>query len=517
MSGPADQHSVLPPEDLPDALPERSGEWLPILALVAVLLVLLALAATPALMLGRTTRVATSILPAYEAVRDFAYVTERRLAESRGVAFDDDPRHHADLLADNAAEDSALAAMTRLAPHLGPAFALHVDTLQQLVARRDSLDNALIEAGTDRIEALPRFDALNAAMLRQVQRLRHVFSDAAREIMDANAEWAARQRRVAVMLGVIAAAAALVLGWFGLQQHRLSHTAQYALALAERQRAKIERLSESRERLMRGFTHDMKNPLGAASGYLQLLADGIFGRMTEEQKRSVMRASGSIESAIHLADDLLELARVESGNLEIRQKRTDLSRLVRDVAEEYRAQAEVKGLAFDVVVPGTGPSVITDRRRVGQVLGNLISNAVKYTRKGAIEIRVDGAAVDATRTPRAAVSVEDTGPGIPKEMQDRLFDEFVRLDPHSDKGAGIGLTIARSIAHALDGEITLRSDEGEGSVFTLWLPLEQQGVSESSAPSATQVRPDADVHFFQHRERGGRGERGGGARRGYRP
>src|SRR5690606_19914749 len=224
---------------------------------------------------------------------------------------------------------------------LGPGFSARVDTRRRLVARRDSLEAGIVgaSASAERVETLPHFDALNAAMLRQVQRLRGELSSATDELLDDNASWAARQRQVAVLLGVVAAAAALVLGWFGLQQHRLRHTAQHALALAERRREEVERVTESRARLMRGFTHDMKNPLGAASGYLQLLADGIMGNMTAQQARSVTRASGSIASAIHLVDELLELARAESGNLEIRQVPTDLCRLVRDVAEDYRGQA----------------------------------------------------------------------------------------------------------------------------------------------------------------------------------
>lgn len=478
MSGPVDEQHPDLTADSPDDAPERRREWLPIIALAAVLLVLLVLAATPALMLARmartTERVTTLILPAYEAVRDFAYVTERRLAATRSVAMSDDPRYHAELVEGAAAEDSALRALARHAPRLGPGFGAHVDTLRDLVARRNLLEAGIVRtpASADRVETLPHFDTLNAAMLRQVQRLRDELSVATDVLLEDNARWAARQRQIAVLLGVVAAAAALVLGWFGLQQHALRHTAQHALALAERRREEVERITESRARLMRGFTHDMKNPLGAASGYLQLLADGIMGNMTAQQARSVNRASGSITSAIQLVDELLELARAESGNLEIRRVPTDLCRLVRDVAEDYRGQAESKGLSFDVVVPASAPPAVTDRRRVGQVLGNLISNAVKYTRDGAVVVRLhafgDGTAFDG----RAAISVEDTGPGIPLEMQHRLFDEFVRLDPGTVKGAGVGLTIARRIAEALQGEITVQSREGRGSVFTLWLSVD---------------------------------------------
>lgn len=475
MAGSADEQNGCEAETSRNAVPEQPRELLPIVALAAVLVVLLVLAATPALMLSRmarmTAEVTTLMLPAYEAVRDFAYVTERRLAASRGVALSDEPRYRRELAAGRAAEDSALAVMIYHAPRLGPRFAAHVDTLRMLVARRDSLERSIgVDLRAGDIPAMPAFDAINAAAIHQVEQLRDALSDLTDLMLAENEEWAAQQRGAAVLLGIIAAAAALVLGWFGLQQQRLRHTAQRALALAEQRREELERLTEIRTRLMRGFSHDMKNPLGAASGYLQLLTDGIMGAMTDEQRRSVSRASGSIDRAIHLVDDLLELARAESGNLAIHWVPTDLAALVRDVAEEYRGQAETRGLAFDVRLPEHAPRVMTDRRRVGQVLGNLISNAVKYTRDGRIAIRLD-VVEDTEAHAQAAISVEDTGPGIPNAMQRRLFDEFVRLDPSETGGAGIGLTIARRIAHALDGDITLRSTEGEGSVFTLWLPL----------------------------------------------
>ncbi|HEU5208467.1 MAG TPA: HAMP domain-containing sensor histidine kinase [Longimicrobiales bacterium] len=480
MTGPVEEQAGQSSKELAESFPTHQREWLPIVALAAVLLVLLVLAATPALMLHRmsrtTERMTTLLLPAYEAVRDFAYVTERRLAAARSVALSDDPRYHLELAEGRAAEDSALRVMERHAAELGVRFSAHVDTLRQLVAQRDSLERALgAAAGPGSVVPLSRFDALNAETLRQVQHLRGALSDVTDITLNENARWAGRQRQVAVLLGIIAAAAALLLGWFGLQQQRLRHTAQHARALAERRRGELERMTESRERLLRGFTHDMKNPLGAASGYLQLLADGIMGRMTAEQKRSVDRASGSIMSALDLVDELLELARAESGHLSIRRMRTDLRTLVRDVAEEYRGQAECRGLAFDVALPAQVPPITTDRRRVGQVLGNLISNAVKYTQEGRILIRLDVVGDGDGSTDRAAISIEDTGPGIPREMQPRLFDEFVRVEPHDSGGAGIGLTIARRIAHALGGEITLHSIEGKGSVFTLWLPLDGEG------------------------------------------
>lgn len=195
-----------------------------------------------------------------------------------------------------------------------------------------------------------------------------------------------------------------------------------------------------------------------------------MGPLTEEQSRALTRAGASIAAALDLVGDLLEIARVEAGHLELAPAPTDLRELVRDAADEYRAQAEGKGLSFEVRVPDSLPEVVTDGRRVRQVLGNLISNAVKYTRSGRVTVRVtppDGAS--AAR--RLAIAVEDTGPGIAPGQRPLLFQEFVRLDPATGTGAGVGLAISNRIAEALGGEITVESEVGQGSVFTLWLPL----------------------------------------------
>jgi signal transduction histidine kinase len=247
----------------------------------------------------------------------------------------------------------------------------------------------------------------------------------------------------------------------------------HLLQESERRREELERITESRARLMRGFSHDVKNPLGAADGYAQLLQDGIMDELTDKQKESVGRIRRSLRSGLRLIDDLLELARAEAGQIEIRHVATDVREAVREVAEEYRAQAESKGLRLETQLPGDFPVVDSDAERVRQILGNLVSNAVKYTAEGAVHVRVG--IREGARAPSpgrwVAVDVTDTGPGIPPDKQHLLFQEFVRITPGAGAGAGIGLAISRRVACALGGDLTLESEPGEGATFTLWLPL----------------------------------------------
>ena len=245
--------------------------------------------------------------------------------------------------------------------------------------------------------------------------------------------------------------------------------------ITERKQAELElrRITESRTALIRGFTHDIKNPLGAADGFLSLLTDGIYGTLTEQQSGSVEKARRAIRTALDLIGSLLELARAESGQLTIQKVPTDVSALAALLADAFRAQAEAKGLSIKLEIPSKMRPIESDPARVRQVVGNLLSNAVKYTpHGGCVTIRVsDGSRGQATGGRGwALVEVIDNGPGIPADRQDAMFEEFTRLDPTAAHGVGIGLAISQRIAHALGGRISVESAPGTGSTFRLWLP-----------------------------------------------
>ena len=250
--------------------------------------------------------------------------------------------------------------------------------------------------------------------------------------------------------------------------------AEEARAEAERRREELERMTESRAQLMRGFTHDVKNPLGAAVGLLDILEEGMVNGLTAQQKENVSRARRSIGTALELIDDLLELARAEAGELQIEYAPTQVGQIAQEVAEAQRGQADTKGLALTIEVLEALPSIDSDPSRVRQILGNLLSNAVKYTEKGSIDVRVQTRAGRNAPGPGRwiAVDISDTGPGIPEKQRRLLFEEFRRLQTAGDeRGIGIGLAISRTIARALDGDVTVESEVGRGSTFALWLPI----------------------------------------------
>ena len=250
-----------------------------------------------------------------------------------------------------------------------------------------------------------------------------------------------------------------IVQWFGT----LTDISEHKRFEAER-----ERLLESRAGLMRGFSHDVRNPLTIADMSAQMLE---IDELTEEQRESVQRIRRSIRTSVRLIDDLLEVARAEAGQIEIEREIIDVGQIAREVTRDFSAPAAAVGLAIDVRVP-QGLEVETDPMRLRQILANLLSNAVKYAPQGEVtvdaEVRRDGALRPGQWV---AVSVADTGPGIPRDKQEAIFEEYTRLDPQAQQGAGIGLAISRRIARLLGGDLTVQSEAGHGATFTLWLPL----------------------------------------------
>ena len=251
-------------------------------------------------------------------------------------------------------------------------------------------------------------------------------------------------------------------------------------------RDQLERAMKSRQRLMRGFSHDVKNPLGAADGYADLLSAGIYGELSVDQRETVQRIRRSIRRALDLIDDLHELARAETGTIEIRHELVDLAQLITTSGDEYRGAADAAGLPLTVNVAEELPLIETDGSRVRQIVGNLISNAIKYTRTGAVNLRVRKYPSRMIRSVPSWIDIEvaDTGIGIPADKQSKIFEEFSRLSTSDRPGAGLGLAISKRLAEALGGEIIVTSEVDRGSTFTLRIPLSIQ-----SRASGTPVAP----------------------------
>ena len=470
-------------------------DWLPLGAFVFVILALIALVATPNLLLQRTTQamreISTTLLPANDALSDLAFAMEERVTASRSRFVTNDPRYDARLADAKRAEEAALRTLTELAPRFGATATRRFESLRMYMGRRDSIEAEVVEGGEELEayrEALPRFDAIHDAMVVELTGFRQELMRDAEARAAEEARWSDLQRFLSFLVGMLALFAALVVGWFALRQRRLRREIQRALeeanqqrTIAERRGNELERATEARARLLRGVTHDVKNPLGAAKGYAQLLELGVKAPLLPEQAPLVKGVTRSIDGALAILADLLDLARADSGGLGVNRVAIDLGAVVREAVEGHRPAAEAAGHALEVQTPGGELRVYTDPARVEQVLGNLMSNAIKYTPSPGritvrVELRRDGDAPDGRAW--ATVQVLDTGPGIEPEQREAIFDEFTRLDDRiPQKGHGLGLAIARRVARLLGGNLTVEDSPEGGANFVLWLPERQKNAS----------------------------------------
>ena len=295
------------------------------------------------------------------------------------------------------------------------------------------------------------------------------------------------QFSTAVVVAVIVFVITLVVALTALAVSLL-HERRLARRIAERS-SELERLSEellranrAKSEFLANVSHELRTPLNAIVGFVDLLRDGVYGELGPRQIGPVQRIESSANHLRHLVDQVLDLAKIAAGRLELQPESVDLRLFVLDVATEVEPLAAEKGLTLSLAVGATLPRLRTDPSHLRQILVNLLGNAVKYTTAGGIAVRArverDGPLArepDAGAPAWVAVQVSDTGIGIAEEDSERIFEEFEQVNPgprgdSASRGTGLGLTISRRLARLMDGEITLESELGKGSTFTLWLP-----------------------------------------------
>jgi len=335
----------------------------------------------------------------------------------------------------------------------------------EIVRRRRATSVLLAQISTEQAQfeaALRAAAALDSALVRESQLRRD-------EIRDADTLRFAITVGL-VILGLASAAAAM---WFARRVRLLARESAARREQAERALADLHESNAARERMMRGVTHDLKNPLGAARGFADLLQQGIDGELTPGQARMTAGIRRNVDTALAIIGDLLDLARAEAGTLEVAVERTDCGALLREAVDDHRAAADAAGHALAFDAPAGSLEVLADPLRVRQVVGNLLSNAIKYTPPGG-RVLVAAAPASNGDGPRPGrwvrVTVEDTGPGIAPEHREAVFQEFERLDPSAAAGHGLGLAIGRRVARLLGGDVTVGEAGLGGAAFTLWLP-----------------------------------------------
>jgi PAS domain S-box-containing protein len=244
----------------------------------------------------------------------------------------------------------------------------------------------------------------------------------------------------------------------------------------------LERAMTARSRFYASMSHELRTPINAVLGYSTLLLERIYGPLNDKQAEGIERTQKAARHLLELVNDVLDLSKIEAGKIDLRLQPVTFPTLIEDLFVTVRPLADEHGSKLDLAST-EDIRVVSDPRRVRQILLNLISNAIKFGDAKPIEVRCsardDGGVV---------IQVTDQGPGIAPQDQDRIFQEFVQLGKTQlQDGTGLGLPISRRLAELLQGTLTVTSKPGEGSTFTLSLPAEVE--QRSSAAIEQPLRP----------------------------
>jgi signal transduction histidine kinase len=235
-----------------------------------------------------------------------------------------------------------------------------------------------------------------------------------------------------------------------------------------RARAEAEAANQAKSDFLAIMSHELRTPLTAVVGYTELLADEVVGPVNDTQRDHLARVRASSEHLLMLIEDILSFARIEAGREQVRIEEFGLAALLEQASVIVRPLAEKKGLAFRLDGHHSRAVMRSDPQKVRQIIINLLANAVKFTAAG--NVTLEATVVD----DRVTFCVSDTGPGIAREHLERVFDMFWQVDQRITRkagGTGLGLSVARQLARLLGGDVSVRSTMGEGSVFTVDLPL----------------------------------------------
>jgi len=375
------------------------------------------------------------------------------------------------------------------------------DSLRVLLRRTSSESRAalVVMAGADTLTSLSAWPAdrsLSGTSSRSLVRL----PNGGTWTVDATHALTTRSLRLGMWMLGVAGVFFLALGLLREQQRAL-HVAARSVEL-ERLYSDVKRANQAKSEFLANVSHELRTPLNAIVGFVELLRDGFYGDLTPRQVPPVDRIAASATHLRHLVDQVLDIAKIAAGRLEVHSETIVLRPFVLNVASELESLVSEKGLALSITVGASLPRVRTDPTHLRQILINLIGNAVKYTPTGSVSVRArllgapeelgartptpragmddPSAAALLARAPRTgiwvALQVIDSGVGIAATDLTRIFDEFeqVNAGPRSDsmqRGTGLGLAISRRLARLLGGDISVESVLGRGSTFTIWLPV----------------------------------------------
>ena len=232
--------------------------------------------------------------------------------------------------------------------------------------------------------------------------------------------------------------------------------------------AEVESSNRAKTEFLAAMSHELRTPLNAIGGYAELMEMGVSGTITEQQREYLERIRGSQQHLLGIINDLLNYSRIESGQVTYELDDVKLGNVVESVVDMMSAQAKLKKIEIECAPCPEGTIARADRLKVEQIVLNLLSNAVKFEAPGGKVTAACGHSGD-----RVFIQVTDTGPGIPEDKHQAIFEPFVQLGrtlSSAHEGTGLGLAISRDLARAMHGDVTVESTPGQGATFRLSLP-----------------------------------------------
>ncbi|MEO8806248.1 MAG: PAS domain S-box protein [Burkholderiaceae bacterium] len=250
----------------------------------------------------------------------------------------------------------------------------------------------------------------------------------------------------------------------------ISERKQFEHALREKNE-ELASANQAKDHFLASMSHELRTPLNAIIGFTGTLLMKLPGPLNDEQQKQLQTVRMSARHLLALINDLLDVSKIEAGKAELTFEPVDCAAVVAEVVATLRPQALDKGLQFAVELPEHPLTLHTDRRALSQIVLNLLGNAIKFTERGHVHLKLlsntQGSA------PGTEIRIEDSGVGIPLAEQDKLFGAFTRVNstrPDAPEGTGLGLHLSQKLAELLGGKIVFRSESGKGSSFSLILP-----------------------------------------------
>ena len=254
----------------------------------------------------------------------------------------------------------------------------------------------------------------------------------------------------------------------------------------QRRQGEIEAAMTARSRFYASMSHELRTPINAILGYSTLLLENIYGPLNEKQSEGIQRTHRAAKHLLELVNDVLDLSKIEAGKIDLKMQPATFPDLVEDLFVTVRPLADERGSTLALEHDGPPRTIITDPRRVRQILLNLLSNAIKFGQGKPIVVRSQ-----LRDDQRFEVEVIDQGIGIGSDDLERIFDEFVQIgkSAQQQEGTGLGLPISKRLAELLHGELLVTSTPGEGSRFQLLLPTGPESHPHPEEPAQHSTQP----------------------------